>query len=81
MWRLQEADSMTQVRSWNKNLKMPRVLNLLNSSDVVMVLSQLLLVAQAVIPVTQLLVPARAKWHNEDSSEDRLKRFMSIAGM
>ena len=40
---------------------MPRVLNLLNSSDVVMVLSQLLLVAQAVIPVTQLLVPARAK--------------------
>lgn len=34
-------------------------LNLLNSCDIVMVLSQLLLVKQTVIPVTQLLVSAR----------------------
>lgn len=32
-------------------------LNLLNSCNIVMVLSQLLLVKQAVIPVTQLLIP------------------------
>ncbi len=36
---------------------MPLILNLLHSSNVVMILSQILLVAQAVIPVTQLLVP------------------------
>lgn len=40
---------------------MPFILNLLDSGDVVMVLSQLLLVAQAVIPVPQLLIPARTK--------------------
>lgn len=34
-------------------------LHLLNSCDIVMVLSQLLLVKQAVVPVTQLLVPAK----------------------
>lgn len=40
---------------------MPFILNLLNSSNVVVVLSQLLLVAQAVVPITQLLVSGSIK--------------------
>lgn len=39
----------------------PFILNLLDSSNVVMVLSQLLLVTQAVIPVTQLFIPIKTK--------------------
>ena len=38
---------------------MPLILNLLDSSHVVMILSELLLVAQAVVPVTQLLISGR----------------------
>lgn len=34
-------------------------LNLLDSRNIVMVLSQLFLVKQAVIPVTQLLIPVK----------------------
>lgn len=41
------------------NLMILSTLNLLNSCNIVMVLSQLLLVKQAVIPVTQLLIPGK----------------------
>lgn len=34
-------------------------LNLLNSCNIVVVLSQFLLIKQAVVPVTQLLIPVR----------------------
>lgn len=44
------------------------ILNLLDSSDVVVVLSQLLLIAQAVVPVTQLLISGRTTSKDEDST-------------
>lgn len=52
---------------------MPLILNLLDSGDVVMILSQLLLVAQAVVPVTQLLVSGGRMSPNEDNTENRLR--------
>jgi len=41
------------------NLNVTFILNITNSSDVVMILSQLLFITQAVVPVTQLLISGR----------------------
>jgi len=49
-----------------KHLMMPMVLNILHNSHVIVVLSQLLLVAQAVIPVTQILVSGERKLQNKN---------------
>lgn len=59
------------VSRGNKNLVMSFILDLLDSSDVVVVLPQLLLVAQAVIPVTQLLVSGRREGLDEAGATTR----------
>lgn len=41
------------------NLMIMSALNLLNSCNIVVVLSQFLLIKQAVVPVTQLLIPVK----------------------
>lgn len=63
IYKGQSAHPRTKWVKWlnggKTNLMILSTLELLNSCDIVMVLSQLLLVKQAVIPVTQLLIPVK----------------------
>lgn len=47
----------------NKNLMMTLIIHLLHSRDVVVVISQLLFIAHAVVPVPQFLIPSATDIH------------------
>lgn len=61
-----------------KNLIVLFILDLLDSSDVVVVLSQLLLVAQAIVPVTQLLVSGRKSATKSRQRWERLSAWIKL---
>lgn len=52
------AARLLRDKWWNNNLMMTLIIHLFHSRDVVVVISQLLFVAHAVVPVAQFLIPS-----------------------